>query len=105
METPKVVTIPNYWTSPKYSLGQRIKQGIIVGIQYRLPNNLIAESRDGSWQYTVQVSTNLLDKEVEDLQEHEVQTLPTQELHRLLTAEIEAYQRKITGLMQELAEI
>lgn len=90
METPKVVTIPNYWTSPKYSLGQRTKQGIIIGIQYRLPNNLLAESSDGSWQYTVQVSTNLLDKEVEDLQEHEVQALPTQELHRLLTAEIEA---------------
>jgi hypothetical protein len=105
METSKVVTIPNYWTSPKYSLGQRTKQGVIVGIQYYPPNNLLAESRDGSWQYTVQVSTNRKDKEVEDLQEHEVQTFPTQELHRLLTAEIEAYQRKIAVLMQELAEI
>lgn len=105
METSKVVTIPNYWTSPKYSLGQRIKQGIIVGIQYRLPNNLLAQSSDGSWQYIVKVSSNSKDKEVEDLQEHEVQPLPTQELHRLLTGEIEAYQRKITVLMQELAEI
>lgn len=26
METSKVVTIPNYWTSPKYSLGQRTFQ-------------------------------------------------------------------------------
>lgn len=39
METSKVVTIPNHWTSPKYSLGQRTKQGVIVGIQYYPPNN------------------------------------------------------------------
>ncbi|MDZ8140119.1 MAG: hypothetical protein RM049_33325 [Nostoc sp. DedQUE04] len=41
METSKVITIPNHWTLPKYSLGQRTKQGMIVGIQYYPPNNLL----------------------------------------------------------------
>ncbi|MEH2105898.1 hypothetical protein [Nostoc sp.] len=40
METSKIVTIPNHWTSPKYSLGQRTKQGMIVGVQYCLERKL-----------------------------------------------------------------
>ncbi|WP_193199730.1 hypothetical protein [Nostoc sp. MG11] len=103
MENLKITSvIPSYWTVPKYSLGQRIKQGMIVGIQYCLPDNLLAESSDGSWQYIVQVSTNNKDKQVEDLQEHEVQPLAPQELRRLLTAEIEAHQRKMVVLTQQL---
>ncbi|MEA5606235.1 hypothetical protein [Nostoc sp. UHCC 0252] len=53
METSKVVTIPNHWTSPKYSLGQRTKQGMIVGVQYCLFENLVVPERDGSWRYAV----------------------------------------------------
>ncbi|MEH2252358.1 hypothetical protein [Nostoc sp.] len=65
METPKVVTIPNHWTLPKYSFAQRTKQGVIVGIQYYLFHNLLAPERDGLWLYAVLVSTE--DDQVEYL--------------------------------------
>ncbi|MCG6138767.1 MAG: hypothetical protein MET45_29945 [Nostoc sp. LLA-1] len=44
-------------------------------------------------------------QEVEDLQEHEIQPLPTQELRKLITTEIEAYQRKIAVLTKQLPEM
>ncbi|MCG6138764.1 MAG: hypothetical protein MET45_29920 [Nostoc sp. LLA-1] len=57
METSKIsIAVPDYWKRPKYSLGQRIKQGIIVGIQYRLPDDSLAECSEGYWHYIVRVS-------------------------------------------------
>jgi hypothetical protein len=106
--TSKAISIPSYWAQPKYSLGQRIKQGTIVGIQYQLPNNLLLESSaDGSWNYIVKVNSGSKDKdkEVEELQEHEIKTLPSSDLHKLLTAEIEAYQQKIEILKQQLPSL
>lgn len=107
MESSKIINIPGYWVQPKYSLGQRIKNGIIVGIQYQLPDNLLAESNEGLWSYIVKVnaSSKEKDKEVEELQEHEVKALSTQELRKLLTAEIEVHQRKIAVLTQQMPSI
>lgn len=53
METSKIIAIPNHWMSPKYSLGQRTKQGVIVGIQYYPPNNLLTGLCNESWRYAV----------------------------------------------------
>ncbi|MHC5771888.1 MAG: hypothetical protein ACYTXI_41485, partial [Nostoc sp.] len=90
METSKIVTIPNHWTSPKYSLGQRTKQGIIVGVQYYPPNNLLTGLCNESWRYAV------LDKndfsEVSHLEEEKIHLLTPSELRAELQAEIEVHQ-------------
>ncbi|MCC5602254.1 hypothetical protein [Nostoc favosum] len=103
METSKVVTIPNYWTSPKYSFGQRSKQGVIVGIQYYPPNNLLTGLCNESWRYA------LLDKndfsEVSHLEEEKIHLVTPSELCAELQAEIEAYQRKILILKHQLGAI
>jgi hypothetical protein len=100
METSKVVTIPNHWTSPKYSLGQRTKQGMIVGVQYCLFENLVVPERDGSWRYAVLVSTE--DEQVEYISESGVQLLPEKELRLEMEGEIDFCQRKIQNLTQQL---
>ncbi|MCC5633456.1 hypothetical protein LC613_39000 [Nostoc sphaeroides CHAB 2801] len=103
METSKVVTIPNHWTLPKYLLGQRTKQGMIVGVQYYPPNNLLTGLCTESWRYA------LLDKndfsEVSHLEEEKIHPLTPIELRTELEAEIEAYQRKILILKQQLETV
>ncbi|MEH2255282.1 hypothetical protein [Nostoc sp.] len=103
METPKFVSVPNYWTSPKYSFGQRTKQGVIVGIQYYPPNDLLTGLCNESWRYAV------LDKndfsEVSHLEKEKIHPLTSIELHTELQVEIEAYQRKILILKHQLGAI
>ncbi len=100
MEASKIITIPNHWTSPKYSLGQRTKQGMIVGVQYCLFENLVVPERDGSWRYAVLVSTE--DEQVEYISESGVQLLPEKELRLDMEGEIDFCQRKIQNLTQQL---
>jgi hypothetical protein len=100
METSKVVTIPNHWTLPKFSFGQRTKQGVIVGIQYYPPNNLLTGLCNESWRYAV------LDKndfsEVSHLEEQKIQPLTSLELRAELQAEIETCQIEIAIRQQQL---
>ncbi len=103
METSKVVTIPNYWTLPKYSLGQRTKQGVIVGIQYYPPNNLLTGLCNESWRYAVLNKNDF--SEVSHLEEQKIQPLTPLELHAELEAEIEAYQIEIVIRQQQLETI
>ncbi|MBC1218770.1 hypothetical protein GNF10_18695 [Nostoc sp. UCD121] len=103
METLKVVTIPNDWTSPKYSFGRRTKQGVIVGIQYYPPNSLLTGLCNESWRYA------LLDKndfsEVSHLEEEKIHLVTPSELRAELQAEIEAHQRKILILKYQIGAI
>ena len=103
MEASKVVTIPNHWTSPKYSLGQRTKQGMIVGVQYCLFENLVVPERDGLWRYAVLVSTE--DEQVEYISESGVQLPLEKELRLEIEGEIDFCQRKIENLMQQLETV
>ncbi|MBN3890444.1 MAG: hypothetical protein HWQ43_15200 [Nostoc sp. JL31] len=103
METSKVVTIPNHWTSPKYSLGQRTKQGMIVGVQYYPPNNLLTGLCNESWRYAVLDKNDL--SEVSHLEEEKIHLLTSLELRAELEAEIEAYQRKIQILKHQMGAI
>jgi hypothetical protein len=100
MEASKIITIPNHWTSPKYSLGQRTKQGMIVGVQYCLFENLVVPERDGSWRYAILVSAE--DEQVEYISESGVQLPPEKELRLEIEGEIDFCQRKIQNLTQQL---
>ncbi|WP_206759174.1 hypothetical protein, partial [Nostoc flagelliforme] len=87
----------------KYSLGQRTKQGMIVGVQYYPPNNLLTGLCTESWRYAV------LDKndfsEVAHLEEEKIYPLTSIQLRAELEAEIEAYQCKILILKHQLGAI
>ncbi|MBW4428321.1 MAG: hypothetical protein KME50_28755 [Nostoc desertorum CM1-VF14] len=95
--------IPNYWTSPKYSLGQRTRQGVIVGIQYYPPNNLLTGLCTESWRYAVLDKNDL--SEVSHLEEEKIHPLTSLELLAELEAEIEVYQGKILILKQLLETV
>ncbi|MCW5318822.1 hypothetical protein GTQ43_35770 [Nostoc sp. KVJ3] len=103
METSKVVTIPDYWTLPKYSLGQRTKQGVIVGIQYYPPNNLLTGLCNESWRYAVLDQNDF--SEVAHLEEDKIHPLTPIELRAEIEAEIEVYQCKILILKHQLGAI
>lgn len=104
METSKnTITIPGYWTQPKYSLGQRIKQGIIVGIQYYQSQNLLTDYSNGSWRYAVLDNGDF--EEIIHLSEQKIQPLSSQELTKQIQDEIELYQNSITVLSKELSAI
>ncbi|MFK0731527.1 MAG: hypothetical protein ACIWVG_10255 [Gloeotrichia echinulata HAB0833] len=103
METPKVVNIPNHWTSPKYSLGQRTKQGVIVGFQYYLFENLLTPERDGSWRYAVLTGTE--DEQVEYVKESGIELLSAEELRWEVENDLDFCQRKILNLQQQLKAI
>lgn len=103
METSKVITIPNHWTLPKYSLGQRTKQGMIVGIQYYPPNNLLTGLCNESWRYAVLNKNDI--SEVSHLEEQKISPLTPSELRAELQTEIEAYQIEVVILKQQLETI
>lgn len=94
------IQIPAHWNQPKYSLGQRTKQGIIVGVQYCLFENLIAPERDGFWRYAILVSTE--DEQVEYISEPGIKLPSAGELRREVETELDFYQRKIQNLQQQL---
>lgn len=102
MEALKVA-IPNHWITPKYSLGQRTKQGVIVGIQYYPSNNPLTGKGNESWRYAVVSQNDFL--EVSHLEEQKIQPLTPLELRTQLEAEIERYQREILILKQELMQV
>jgi hypothetical protein len=103
METPKFVSVPNYWTSPKYSFGQRTKQGVIVGIQYYPPNNLLTGLCNESWRYAVLNKNDF--SEVSHLEEEKIFPLTPSELRAELQAEIKMYQIEIVIRQQQLETI
>lgn len=94
------MAIPKHWNQPKYLLGQRTTQGMIVGIQYCLFENLLTPEREGLWRYAVLVSIE--DEQIQYVDEASIQLPSPQELRLEVEAELEFYQRKIQNLQQQL---
>ncbi|MCC5640266.1 hypothetical protein LC593_31425 [Nostoc sp. CHAB 5844] len=99
METLNSITIPSYWTQPKYSLGPRTQQGIIVGLQY-YPNSETYDWSNGSWRYAVADCHDCL--EVVHLDEEKIQLLSPQQLQIQIQEEIQIYQSKIDALNEQM---
>jgi hypothetical protein len=103
METSKIITIPNHWKSPKHSLGQRTKQGIIVGIEYHPPGSSIAAQEDTSWRYALLVDEK--DENLKYLLDHQIEPLTAEELRAEILAQIETQEQIIAVLSQQLIAI
>jgi len=107
-DTPEIIAeqskirFPSHWPQPKYHLGQRVKQGEIVGVEYYQPKTLRGYEEGAGWSYWV--LRNDLSDQAEAMRESNIQPLKTSELQEEIQAEIEFYQSKITALNEHIQE-
>ncbi|MFB2769818.1 hypothetical protein ACE1AT_11095 [Pelatocladus sp. BLCC-F211] len=88
----QTVVIPSTWETPKYCFGQRVKQGIIIGMEYFV-------DVEHGWKYVCS-DPNSEDYEVCD--EPDIETYEPQELHALIKDEIVFHKSKIVALTEQL---
>ncbi|MFN6537943.1 MAG: HNH endonuclease [Nostoc sp. EkiNYC01] len=68
-DTPQIIAqqscirFPNHWKKPKYYLGQQMKQGQIVGIEYDAPGTKAASLFGEDWTYWLLVNKDSIDTE------------------------------------------
>ncbi|BAB78223.1 hypothetical protein ACN23B_27645 (plasmid) [Anabaena sp. FACHB-709] len=97
------ISIPQGWDYPRFTLGQRTKQGLIIGIQYYPVNTLLAHEYGAGWRYFILTDKN--SEEVRSYFDDQIQQLSVAELQAQIQAEVEEHQQQIKGLQQQLAVI
>ena len=95
------ITIPKSWQPPKYQLGQRVSQGEIIGIEYRLPGTYRAYEFGTGWFYIV-LPDDYSDC-AETIKECDIK-LPTLEYKQEVLETIETYRSRISTLTQQLEQ-
>lgn len=110
-ETPEIIAeqskvrFPKHWRSPKYHLGQQMKQGQIVGIEYHPPGTKRASIFGENWTYCLLLDYQ--DSEVEIFTEPHLQPLSPEELQEKIESKkalIEVYQNNIAALTSAFEE-
>ncbi|QLE59628.1 hypothetical protein [Nostoc sp. TCL26-01] len=97
------ISILKGWEYPRFTLGQRTQQGLIIGIQYYPADTLLAHEYGTGWRYTVMTDKN--SEEVRSYFDDQLQTLSVEELQAQLQAELEEHQQQIKALQEQLAAI
>ncbi|MEH2231081.1 MAG: hypothetical protein V7K71_15915 [Nostoc sp.] len=97
------ITIPHGWKYPRFTLGQRTEQGIIIGIKYYPSESLLAHEYESGWRYLVMPDINSIDEG--NHLENEIKLLTPQELRAEIQAEIEKCLRQLELLKYELKVI
>jgi hypothetical protein len=98
--------IPSHWESPKYSLGQMVEQGQIIGIEYQPPGTLRAYELGVGWNYTVLLDDQGLD--VENIRESSIRQLTVSGLQSEIERQkliVKIHQKKLSILDEQLAEV
>ncbi|MBE9038764.1 hypothetical protein [aff. Roholtiella sp. LEGE 12411] len=95
------ISIPHGWDYPRFTFGQRTKQGIIVGMVYYQIGTYLAEEFGEGWYYTV--SPNKHSEELHHYLENELTLLSPEELQARIQAEIDCYRQQIKTLTQQLS--
>jgi hypothetical protein len=96
------IRFPNHWKSPKYSLGQLVKQGEIIGVEYHPPGSLMAEQFGEGWTYWVLIDKHAVD--VESFSERNITPLSSLELQQSVQSLIDFHRNKIAELAKLLIE-
>ncbi|MEH1789652.1 MAG: HNH endonuclease [Nostoc sp.] len=76
-DTPHIINVPKNWQPPKHPLGQKVKQGQIVGVIYHPPGTLRAKESGEKWTYFV----------LEDDCAYEIDSYLENEIETVLTGE------------------
>jgi hypothetical protein len=97
------ISIPPNWKYPRFTVGQRTEQGIIIGIKYYPPDSLLAHEYGEGWRYIVMPDRYFEDEE--NYPEDKLQPLTPQELKTQIQTEIEQLSHQIQLLTSELENI
>lgn len=87
------IHLPPHWTPPKFTFGDRTKQGVIVGME-KLANQ---------WRYALLPDKS--EDDIEHLMESEITPLSLEEITSEIEAEIQNHQQMLTALKSELASL
>jgi hypothetical protein len=96
-----IISIPQHWAYPRFTLEQRTEQGTILGLYYYPSGTELAEQFDDGWRYALMPNKN--SDEISYLKEDQIKPLTPEELFSEITAEIKFYQQQISILQQQLA--
>jgi hypothetical protein len=96
------ITFPYNWGQPKFSRGDRTRQGVIKDIQLCSVDRLLTCQCQNiqPWVYWVQVSSDSTDLKYFD--EHEIQALSPSEVEAQILAEIDWCLSRLVVLQAEL---
>lgn len=94
------ITIPRGWGYPKFTFGQRTKQGIVVGIEFIPSNTAIAKENEAGWKYGLLPDKN--SKDIVYLPESEIQQLSASESEEQILTEIDEHLNQLTILQEQL---
>lgn len=103
-ETFKTIRLPGNWERPKYHLGQQVKQGKIIGLEYRPEGSRAAYQYGSEWRYTVMPHELDDAEDVTYCHESEIEPLTDEELREQIQAEIDFHQNKVATLQAQLRE-
>ncbi|BDA74401.1 hypothetical protein CAL7716_085670 [Calothrix sp. PCC 7716] len=101
----KNIEFPDHWTLPKYKLGQHVKQGQIVGVEYHPPGTRRSYTFGEGWHYWILIHE--LEEDIENLPESYIKPLTPEELRSVVSEQqalIEAYQKNIAALTKQAEE-
>ncbi|MDZ8240573.1 MAG: hypothetical protein RMZ69_26055 [Nostoc sp. ChiQUE01a] len=105
-QTSITINIPNHWKTPKYSLGQLVKHGQIIGIEYQPPGTRRAYDLGEGWYYSVLINEQEYD--VENLKESDIQPPSREKIDAKideLKALIEFHQSSAAFLSKQLEKV
>ena len=88
---------------PKYRIGDRVKQGLIIGLECCPPGSYLARTYSNQWRYTL-----LLDRTEEDLEyiyEPSIKPLSPQQIKSQIQSEINLCKQQLDALQCELADL
>jgi hypothetical protein len=97
------ICFPSHWTKPKYYLGQIVKQGRIIGVEYQAPGTARAFGLGKGWIYSVLLDD--LGYDAENIFESEIEPPSTEDLRAEITYEksiIEIHQKNLEYLDEQL---
>ncbi|ABA24986.1 hypothetical protein Ava_B0275 (plasmid) [Trichormus variabilis ATCC 29413] len=94
------ITIPRGWGYPRFTFGQRTKQGTVVGIEYISSDSLIGKEGNAGWQYGLLPDKN--SKDIVYLKEEEIQPFSAKESEEKNLNEIDAYLNEVAILQAQL---
>jgi hypothetical protein len=94
------ITIPRGWGYPRFTFGQRTKQGIVVGIEFVPSDSLIATESGAGWQYGLLPDKN--SKDIVYMSESEIQQLSPQESEKQILSEIDEHLNQVAILQAQL---
>ncbi|MBD2452409.1 hypothetical protein H6G76_36005 [Nostoc sp. FACHB-152] len=94
------ITIPRGWGYPRFTFGQRTKQGIVVGIELIPTDSLIGKEGNAGWQYGLLPHKN--SKDIVYLPESDIQQLSAQQAQEEILTEIDAHLNQVAILQAQL---